>query len=267
VLRVELYKLIVRPRTWLIITVLTGLPVLVGILLKVTGVAPRPGTGPPLLSEVLTNGTLFPVAALGLVLPLFLPVAVAMVGGESIAGEAAGGTLRYLLIRPVSRSYLLVSKLITVSIFVVLAVLVVAGVGFIVGATLFGVHPLSTVSGQAVPTQDATLRIFVAVLFAMVSMLGVAAIALFASVLTDSPVGAGLAAIAVLVCSEVLDLLDAAAVLKPYLPTHYWLSFVDIFRFPILWHNVTRGFLIQGVYILVFLGAAWARFSTKDITS
>jgi ABC-2 type transport system permease protein len=130
VLRVELYKLIVRPRTWLIITVLTGLPVLVGILLKVTGVAPRPGTGPPLLAEVLTNGTLFPVAALGLVLPLFLPVAVAMVGGESIAGEASGGTLRYLLIRPVSRSYLLVSKLVTVSIFVVLAVLVIAGVGF-----------------------------------------------------------------------------------------------------------------------------------------
>ena len=154
-LRVELYKLIIRPRTWLIITVLTGLPVLVGILLKVTGVAPRPGTGPPLLAEVLTNGTLFPVAALGLVLPLFLPVAVAMVGGESIAGEAAGGTLRYLLIRPVSRSYLLVSKLITVSIFVVLAVLVIAGVGFIVGASLFGVHPLSTVSGQAVPAQDA----------------------------------------------------------------------------------------------------------------
>ena len=90
---------------------------------------------------------------------------------------------------------------------------------------------------------------------------------LIITVLTDSPVGAGLGAIAVLVCSEVLDLLDAAAVLKPYLPTHYWLSFVDIFRFPILWHNVTRGFLIQGVYILIFLGAAWARFSTKDITS
>ena len=52
---------------------------------------------------MLTDGTLFPLAALGIVLPLFLPVAVAVVGGDAIAGEAQTDTLRYLLVRPVSR--------------------------------------------------------------------------------------------------------------------------------------------------------------------
>src|SRR6187397_2931966 len=107
---VELIKMLRRPRTWLIIGMLVALPTLVAILLAVTELGPRPGTGPPFLSAVLTDGTLFPLAALGIVLPLFLPVAVAVVGGDAIAGEAQSGTLRYLLVRPVARGRLLVAK-------------------------------------------------------------------------------------------------------------------------------------------------------------
>ena len=52
----------------------------------------------------------------------------------------------------------------------------------------------------------------------------------------------------------------------PYLPTRYWLAFVDLFRDPILWREVVRGVLLQGAgYVVVFLGAAWANFMTKDV--
>ena len=68
--------------------------------------------------------------------------------------------------------------------------------------------------------------------------------------------------------SEVLVTLNAAAVRSnPYLPTRYWLAWVDFFRQPILWRDIDRGFAVQGVYVLVLLGAAWANFATKDITS
>ena len=60
---------------------------------------------------------------------------------------------------------------------------------------------------------------------------------------------------------------DFADVLQPYLPTRYWLSFVDLFRDPILWHGVLRGVAVQGAYLVVFAGVAWANFSTKDISS
>lgn len=264
----ELAKLLTRPRTWVTIAVLALLPVIVAVFLKATGVAPQPGHGPPLLAEVLGNGTLFPVAALGLVLPLFLPAAVAIIGGDAIAGEAASGTLRYLLIRPVSRARLLVSKMVMIAVFVILAVGIIAAVGFVVGGSLFGVHGVPSVSGgPPLPVPDVTNRILISILFAMVSMLGVGAAALFASVMTDSPIAAALTAVGVLLSSEILDLIDAAASIRPYLLTHYWLAFVDLFRSPILWHNVVRGFLVQGAYIAVFLSAAWAKFSTKDITS
>jgi ABC-2 type transport system permease protein len=266
-LLVELRKLLARPRTWVTIALLAGLPTLVAVFLKVTGVGPRPGQGPAFLAQVLSNGALFPAAALALVLPVFLPVAVAVVAGDAVAGEASAGTLRYLLTRPVGRTWLLVTKLVVTIVFVFLAVLVVAGIAFAVGAFMFGVKPLPTVSGQTIAAQDATWRTAVTVAYVAWSMLGVAAIALFASTVTDSPLAAALGALAALVTSQVLDLLDAAASVKPYLPTHYWLAFVDLFRNPILWRSVGRGFAIQGVYIAVFLGAAWANFASKDVTS
>ena len=67
---------------------------------------------------MVTNGQLFPAAALALVLPVFLPITVAIVAGDAVAGEASAGTLRYLLVRPVGRLRLLAAKLVSVAVFV-----------------------------------------------------------------------------------------------------------------------------------------------------
>ena len=140
-IRVELIKLLRRPRTWVTIAMLNALPTIVAVLLALTDLGPRPGTGPPFLSAVLTDGTLFPLAALGIVLPLFLPVAVAVVGGDAIAGEVQTDTLRYLLVRPVARGRLLVAKLVSVIAFVVVATLAVAAVAYVEGKLFLGDAP------------------------------------------------------------------------------------------------------------------------------
>jgi ABC-2 type transport system permease protein len=270
VIGVELRKLFRRPRTWVTIAVLNALPVLVAVLLQLTDLAPRPGEGPPFLSAVLTNGALFPLAALAIVLPLFLPIAVAVVAGDAVAGEAQAGTLRYLLVRPAGRTRLLVAKLVAVIAFVLVTVLVVAGVGYVVGTTLFDAQPVgggTSVSGTSLTQQELAGRSLMAIGYVTVSMLGVAAFGLFFSTLTDSPLAAALGALAVLVTSSLLFTLDAASPIAPYLPTRYWLAFVDLFRDPILWRDVVRGLALQGVYVGVLLAAAWANFTTKDVTS
>ena len=264
---VELAKLYRRPRTWLSFALLVALPTVVAGFLAASDVAPRPGTGPAFLSAVLENGALFPAAALAIVLPLFLPVAVAVVAGESVAGEAQAGTLRYLLVRPVGRTRLLVAKLLAVIAFTMTAVTLVSLSAYVVGVQLFGSAPLPSTSGTTLTTEEATLRTVLAVAYVGWSMLGVAAVAMFLSTLTDSPLGAALGAIALLVVSTVLVGLEAAAAVRPYLPTRYWLAFVDLFREPVLWRDLLRGVLLQGAYIVVFLGAAWANFASKDVTS
>jgi ABC-2 type transport system permease protein len=269
VIAVELGKLFRRPRTWATIAVLNALPLLVAVLLLITDLAPRPGEGPPFLSAVLTNGTLFPLAALAIVLPLFLPIAVAVVAGDSIAGEAQAGTLRYLLARPAGRTRLLVAKLVAVFAFVLVTVVVVAVVGYVIGTTLFEVQPIggTSVSGSTLTPEELTVRTALAIGYVTVSMLGVAAFALFFSTFTESPLGATMGALAVLVASSLLFTLDAASPIAPYLPTRYWLAFVDFFRDPILWRDIHRGLALQAVYVGVLLTAAWANFTTKDITS
>jgi len=278
---VELAKLARRPRSWASVALLCLLPVVVAVFVAVTHLAPAPGQGPALLSAVLTNGSLYPAAALAVVLPIFLPVAVAVTAGDSIAGEASSGMLRYLIARPVGRTRLLLAKLVTLIVYVLIAVVAVAVTSYATGTILFGSKPVAvtasgvttsnlaaiSLSGTSITPAQVLVRTLGAVAFITVSMLGVGAIALFLSTVADSALGAALGALAGLVTSEVLVTLSAAAAVSPYLPTRYWLAWVDFFREPILWRNIDRGFAVQAVYVAVFLGAAWANFATKDITS
>ena len=137
-IRVELVKLARRPRNWVSLALLCGLPVLVAVFVAVTHLAPPPGQGPALLSDVLSSGSLYPAAALAIVLPVFLPIAVAVIGGDSIAGEAGSGMLRYLLARPVGRARLLTAKLVAVMAYVLTAVVLVAVTSYVTGILLFG---------------------------------------------------------------------------------------------------------------------------------
>ena len=307
-IKVELVKLMRRPRTWISVVLTCALPFVVAVFITVTHLVPPPGQGSAFLSAVLQDGALYPAAALALVLPVFLPVAVAVVAGDSIAGEATGGTLRYLLARPVGRTRLLVAKLVSVIVYVLLTVLAVtftayatgvfllgpsraaavgqppggaAGVpgvsgGGAAGGGLAGQAPtagqaaggaVTSLSGAPLSLLQLTERIAGAIAFITVSMLGVAAVALFLSTVTDSALGSALGALAALVASEVLVTLNAATVIQPYLPTRYWLAWIDFFRQPVFWRDIERGFGIQAVYVVVFLAAAWANFSTKDITA
>jgi ABC-2 type transport system permease protein len=268
VIAVELNKLLRSRRTWVTIVVIDALPALVAVLLSTTDVAPRPGTGPAFLSAVLTNGTLYPLAAIAMVLPLFLPAAVAVTAGDAIAGEAQQGTLRYVLIRPVGRTRLLIAKLVAVMAFVLLALLVVAATAYVLGTLLLG-HghaQTTTFSGTSLTSTQLIGRTGLAFVYALLSMLGVASVALFLSTVVRSPLAATMGTLALLIGSSLLLTLDAAHALQPYLVTRYWLSFVDLFRDPILWHDVLRGVLLQAAYVVVFLLAAWANFVTKDIT-
>jgi len=269
---VELRKLWRRPRTWASLFLLCLLPAIVAVFLAVTHIGPQPGQQPAFLAAVLANGALFPAAALAIVLPVFLPVAVAVVGGDAIAGEASSGVLRYLLVRPVRRTTLLLAKLVSMTVFVLVAVIAVAVSGYVLGVNLFHPEPglataVTSVSGPPLSTGQLLLRIVAAVGYVAVSMLGVGAIAMFLSTVSDSSLGAALGALAAMVTSEILVTLDAAGSVRPYLPTRYWLAWVDLFRVPILWRDIERGLGIQVLYMVVFLGAAWANFATKDITS
>ena len=196
---------------------------------------------------------------------MFLPLAVSIVAGDAIAGEATQGTLRYLLARPTGRTRLLVAKAVAVVVFCFVATLAVAVAGLVVGSILFPVGRVVTLSGDTLSLWSGILRIVGAAGVVSLSLLGLAAIGLFASTLTDVAIGAMAGTLGVLILSGVLDAIPQLSAIHPWMFTHGWLSFGDLLRTHVTWTAIGKNLALQAGYVLVFATAAWARFTTKDV--
>ncbi|WP_020077512.1 ABC transporter permease [Cryocola sp. 340MFSha3.1] len=253
-----------RWRTWAMLGALAAIPLLIAIAVRVTGGSSR---GPAFLSEITSNGLFVAFTALVVCVPLFLPLTIGVVAGDTIAGEASHGTLRYLVIAPAGRLRLLAVKYAGSAVFCIAAALVVGLAGALIGMLLFPIGPVTLLSGIQVSMGEAYFRLLLIALYIVVSLLGLCAIGLFLSTLTDVPVGAMAATAVLAVVSQVLDQLPQLEGLHPWLFSHYWLGFGDFLRDPISWDSFGDNALLQLGYIVVFGALAVGRFTTKDILS
>jgi len=135
------------------------------------------------------------------------------------------------------------------------------------GVALFPVGPVTLLSGTTVPLAEGLLRLLFVVLYVSAAMAMLGAIGLAISSLTEHPIAAIAAIMIIAVASEVADNVPQFAVVQPYLPTHWWLSFDSLLRTPIDTAVLTHGLLSIGVYVVIFCSIAWAKFSNADITS
>src|SRR5918912_492807 len=149
-LRSELWLIFGRRRNWAGLAVLAAVPVLIAIAVKVSPPRGPGGEGPDFFASITSNGLFVALAALTVELPLFLPLAVAAISADTVAGEANLGTLRYLLAVPVQRTRMLLVKYTAVVIFAFAATLLVAAVGAMLGLILFGGGPVTLLSGRQV---------------------------------------------------------------------------------------------------------------------
>ncbi len=246
--------------------VLAVVPIILAIAVKASDPGAS-GGGPGFLEAITGNGLFVAFAALAIELPLFLPLAICVIAGDSVAGEANIGTLRYLLTIPAGRTRLLVVKYAAIVIFSFAATLLVAAVGTIMGLALFGGGEMTVLSGDRISMADGVFRLLLAVGYLTVQFAALGAIALFISTLTEQPIGAMVAAVLINVMMFILDSISQLSWLHPWLLTHWWTSFGDLVRDPIATASIERGLLTAVVYAAVFWLAAWARFSSKDVTS
>jgi ABC-2 type transport system permease protein len=262
----ELLTLFRRRRTQAILGVLAGVPVLIAVAVRLSS-GPDRGDGPPLLDRVTQNGLFVGVSALVVSIPLFVPLAIGVIAGDTIAGEANLGTLRYLLVAPAGRTRLLVVKYLGAAAFCFAATLTVVLAGAAIGSLLFKVGPVPLLSGDTVSVPESIVRALLVAGYVSVSMLGMSAVGLFISTLTEIPVGAMAATVTLAVTSQILDQLSQVAWLHPWLFTHYWLSLGDLLRTPIAWDSLISNAELQAGYIAVFGALAWARLTTRDVLS
>jgi ABC-2 type transport system permease protein len=247
---VEARTVLGRARVRALLAVLAAVPVFLVVAVYLSG-GPAAGNGPPFVDRVSHNAVFAALAALTVAMPFFIPLSVAVVAGDAIAGEANLGTLRYLLVQPAGRSRLLLAKGVVLALFCVVAAVDIAVVGLVAGIVFFPHGAVVTISGTTVSFLDGAGRSLIAALVVGASMFGLASIGLFVSTLSDVP-------IAVMATTEV-------SFLHPWLFTNYWTAFYDLARAPVYWHDIWKDLVLQAGYVAVFGAAAWARMTSRDV--
>jgi ABC-type transport system involved in multi-copper enzyme maturation permease subunit len=258
-----------RLRNLAMLAVLVILPMGFGMLFRLTINANNAagGGGPAFLNQLAGNGVFLALVVMTLMLLLLLPLVIAVVAGDSVAGEAGLGTLRGLLTVPAGRTRLLTVKYAVIVTFSLVACLLVSCVSLIMGLILFPAGPVTTLSGTTISLGTGVLRVLVVALYAAAAMAALGAVGLAASTLTEHPVGAIAALLVIVVGSEIADQIPQLSGLHAYLPTHWWTSWDGLFRDPVDWTGVQHGLVSFLAYFVIFGGIAWARLGSADVTS
>ncbi|TKK85357.1 ABC transporter permease [Herbidospora galbida] len=251
-----------RPRTVAMLVVVAVVPVLCGIAIRVFG-----GDGEALLTQVAGNGLALAFVAFSFMVPLILPLVVAVVAGDAIAGEAGLGTLRYLLTAPAGRTRLLGVKFAGMAVFALVTCLVIMVAGLVTGLVLFPVGPVTLLSGTTVPLAEGLLRIGLIALYVTLGMIALGTLALAVSVFTDTSIGAIVTTVVLVLVSQILTLIPQLDAVSPYLLPSWFQRFDGALREPLATGEMGQGVLAFAAYIAIFGSVAWARFTSRDVTS
>jgi ABC-2 type transport system permease protein len=269
--RGEMTKQLRRARTYVALGILVVLPIVMTLAIKY-GEHGRRGENPDALFELARDsGLVMPAAALLFMSRLFLlAVVVALFAGDSVAGEATTGNLRYVLVRPVARARLLGAKLGMSFVFIVIATALIVVTGLLAGGIAFGWHRIDIDFGFFAlheSTGQLLAHLGIASVYVAWSMTSVVCLSFMVSTMTDSASGAVGAGVGLYVVSQILDAIPQLGRLRYGFPTHY----LDAWRELIIRNHASaelvRGVVVQVPYIIVFSAIAFWWFQRKDITS
>lgn len=272
---IELYKIFTKPRTYIGISA-----VLVIIVAIQIGVGLE---GDEMLDLVLQNikdRFLFEGEIINMYLvthiilnTLFIhvPILVALVTGDLLAGEANSGTFRILLTRPVSRTQLLIAKFIAgwIYTFLLVALMLVLSLG--IGYFLFGPGDLMVVTNKVnfFDADDLLWRFFLAFGYGLLAMTTVAALSFMLSAFSDNSIGPIIGTIAIIIGIGIISTVGERILEKvnAYLFTTYLPSWQLFFQTGEKMGEIWNAVAIQLIYITVFLGITLLYFRKKDILS
>ena len=276
-IRLELVMQTRRLRGWLTLGTMVAIPALLTIVIGLTRAAQPQRVGDWLTVTTNTTGLSMPLIALNAMLIFLFPLAVAIFAGEAVAGEAAWGSLRYALARPVSRARFLLAKGIVAAIFSIGAVAVASASSVFAGLIAFGWRPLTVIDLQhttpfglaaaTFPPGAAIARVVLATGFVLGTTASTFAFSLLLSTLTDRPFSAVAGGVGLSLFSRALDNIPGLNALGPWLPVSngtatLWTGF---FTHPAQTAGLTHFYLVQAAYAACFLSAAFWWFSRADI--
>jgi ABC-2 type transport system permease protein len=264
VIAVEMRKQAFRLRTYIALGLMAGVPVIMTLALEF-GRRPRNPDEQTFFAVATHSGLTIPLAALTSVSTFLLVVVVSLFAGGAVSEEASWGSLRYLLIRPVTRSRLLRDKLIVACVMSFVATWLITLSALIAGILFFGIHPILTPNFQVFSEAESLWKIFVATMYVAYCMTGIIALAFMISTMTDTSLGAVAGGVGLVIVSEILNAITTLGTIRGFLITHHWHAWEAMFYGRGATSDMIDGLLLQIPYVVVFLALAWWWFHRRDI--
>ncbi len=289
-LQIELFKISKRPRTYISFGFITALILFVQLGLKFDGVSYIEFVMGSLKDSLdipyaaILNGYFVCFVILNLLL-IHIPLLVALIAGDAVAGEANMGTLRLLASKPVSRTSIILAKYLASVVYTASLLLWMAILALAFSVLLFGVNDIVVARSNTVEqikTADVLWRYIAAFGFATVALSTVAALALLLSVFAENAIGPIVATMGIVVVLTVLSELQIPVydrMLKPYLFTSHMLAWKGFFYLKADGDNqsipgtienlpaILRSLGVLLLYIVGLVGTAIFVFRKKDILS
>ncbi|MEY4053733.1 MAG: hypothetical protein RL034_651 [Bacteroidota bacterium] len=286
--QVELYKIFKRPRTYIAFGAVAALIGIIQFGLKVDGKSYLDFMLNDLSSSLeidgkILNGYLVCYVMLQLLL-VHVPLLIALIAADMISGEANMGTLRLLLIKPYSRTTLLLAKFIAATIYTLLLLVWLAILALFGSMLIFGTDDMFLLKTSYVvllKESDVFWRYIGAFAFAALAMTTVASLGFFLSVFAENSIGPIVATMSVIVFFTILSTLNIPIfnIIKPYLFTTHMIGWKEFFDIKVNDSNeaiigsiqnpdkIIKAAVVLFVHTIGFFVATLLVFRKKDILS
>jgi ABC-2 type transport system permease protein len=287
-LKIELFKIFKRPRTYIAFIAVLAIVVLIQVAIYVDGAKYIDFVLKDVKDnfEVIGNplNGYFVCFIILQTLLIHVPLLVALISADMIAGEANMGTLRLLITKPVSRTKLLISKFLASSVYTILLLFWIAILGLFVSMIVFGTDGLINAKSYEIIIlngNDIFWRYICAFGFAAIALITVAALGFFFSIFAENSLGPIVATMSVIIVFTILTTLDIPlfqSIKHLFFTSHMigWKGFFEMktdadgVSIPGTIRNLPAVLRSAGVlvlHIVIFVGASIFIFNRKDVLS
>lgn len=200
---------------------------------------------------------------------IHIPILVALVSGDLISGESNSGTIRLMLVRPISRFNIYVSKWIAGLLYTLILVLFFVSTSYLLGYILLGNGDLIVIRNgiSVLDKADLFWRFFLAALHTSFSMMVISSLSICISSFTKNSVGPIVSSVAILIALNIICTIGFSF-LEPILPYMFNVHLPKWQNFFELDINITKvifSVFIQILYIVMFAAIGLLKFIKKDV--
>ena len=218
----------------------------------------------------LTNGYLSTYLIIGILITQ-MPFLSTIVASEIFSREYSDVTFRMYLTRPISRSKVLLSKLIIVSIYTILLMFFFVFYTLIISYLFLGSGDLAVFhKGLLFLSEDDIIwRFFLAYIISTTVMLTTSFLCLMLSTMSKNSVTPIIITISVVFIGSIISFIPLQMFenINPYLFTGYLDLFLSSFHDPVPWNTIFISFGVCTFWSLFFLIIAFIIFNRKEILS